>query len=64
MINNNRLYITRGNSSKTINNPNESETCSIGKKDIVKKYEIDILGKKSGEIKKCGEPLSLLAEKN
>jgi len=60
----NRLYITRGNTSKTINNPKEAEVCTIGKKDIIKKYEIDILGKKSGEIKKCGEPLSLLPEKD
>ncbi len=37
--------------------------CSITKKDTVKKFEIDILGKKLGEVKKYGEPLSLLPEK-
>ena len=69
------LKLTRGSTVNTLsglkstskelaNKKLRNEVCGIVKKDIVKKYEIDILGKKSGEIKKCGEPLSLLPEKD
>lgn len=60
----NELYISKGNTRRKLNNMKEKEVCSITKKDTVKKFEIDILGKKLGEVKKCGEPLSLLPEKN
>ena len=60
----NELYISKGNTRRRLNNMKENEVCSITKKDTVKKFEIDILGKKLGEVKKCGEPLSLLPEKN
>lgn len=69
------LKLTRGSTANTLSGLKSTSTdiatkklrnevCGIVKKDTVKKYEIDILGKKSGEIKKCGEPLSLLPEKN
>ena len=60
----NELYMSKGNTRRKLNNMKENEVCSITKKDTVKKFEIDILGKKLGEVKKCGEPLSLLPEKN
>lgn len=60
----NELYISKGNTRRKLNNMKEKEACSITKKDTVKKFEIDILGKKLGEVKKYGEPLSLLPEKN
>ena len=60
----NELYISKGNTRRKLNNMKENEVCSITKKDTVKKFEIDILGKKLGEVKKYGEPLSLLPEKN
>lgn len=60
----NELYISKGNTRRKLNNMKEKEVCSITKKDTVKKFEIDILGKKLGEVKKYGEPLSLLPEKN
>lgn len=60
----NKLYISKGNTRRKLNNMKEKEACSITKKDTVKKFEIDILGKKLGEVKKYGEPLSLLPEKN
>ncbi len=44
------------------NNSNDRKDCIIGKKDTVKKYNIDILGHKGGEIK-CSVPFMLLAEK-
>lgn len=62
-MNRNQIYISKGNSKKQIKNHKEAETCGIAKKDIIRKYNIDILGKKGGLIK-CGEPLSLLPEKN
>ena len=40
---------------KEINSP-KAMPKTIAKKDIIKKYNVDILGKKGGEIK-CGEPL-------
>lgn len=60
----NELYMSKGNTRRKLNNVKENEVCSITKKDTVKKFEIDILGKKLGEVKKYGEPLSLLPEKN
>lgn len=60
----NELYISKGNTRRKLNNMKEKEACSITKKDTVKKFEIDILGKKLGEVKKYGKPLSLLPEKN
>lgn len=60
----NELYMSKGNTRRKLNNMKENEVCSITKKDTVKKFEIDILGKKLGEVKKYGEPLSLLPEKN
>lgn len=60
--NQNCIYITKGNSSRKLNNVKENETCAIAQKDRIRKYYIDILGKKGGEIKECGEPLSLLPE--
>lgn len=60
----NELYMSKGNTRRKLNNMKENEVCSITKKDTVKKFEIDILGKKLGEVKICGEPLSLLPEKN
>ena len=60
----NELYMSKENTRRKLNNMKENEVCSITKKDTVKKFEIDILGKKLGEVKKCGEPLSLLPEKN
>lgn len=60
----NELYMSKGNTRRKLNNMKEKEVCSITKKDTVKKFEIDILGKKLGEVKKYGEPLSLLPEKN
>lgn len=56
--------MSKGNTRRKLNNMKENEVCSITKKDTVKKFEIDILGKKLGEVKKYGEPLSLLPEKN
>jgi len=52
----NELYMSKGNTRRKLNNMKENEVCSITKKDTVKKFEIDILGKKLGEVKKCGEP--------
>ena len=60
----NELYMSKGNTRRKLNNVKENEVCSITKKDTVKKFEIDRLGKKLGEVKKYGEPLSLLPEKN
>lgn len=60
----NELYISKGNTRRKLNNMKEKEVCSITKKDTVQKFEIDILGKKLGEVKKYGKPLSLLPEKN
>ena len=60
--NQNCIYITKGNSSRKLNNVKENETCKIAQNDRIRKYYIDILGKKGGEIKECGEPLSLLPE--
>lgn len=60
----NELYISKGNTRRKLNNMKEKEACSITKKDTVKKFEINILGKKLGEVKKYGKPLSLLPEKN
>lgn len=60
----NELYISKGNTRRKLNNMKEKEACSITKKDTVKKFEIDILGKKLGKVKKYGKPLSLLPEKN
>lgn len=50
------FYGKRNNESEAIDN------LSIASTDIVRKYEIDILGRKGGEIK-CSEPLSLIREK-
>ena len=61
-VNKNRIYMTNENSRRNLKNVNETENCIIAQKDIIKKYDIDILGKKGGEIKECGEPLSLLPE--
>lgn len=61
-INQNSIVITKDNTRRKLSNTNRVETCSISQKDIIKKYDIDILGKKGGEIKECGEPLSLLPE--
>lgn len=44
------------------NNRSDSELKTIGEKDIVKKYDVSILGRIGGEIK-CSEPLSLISEK-
>ena len=45
-----------------ITNSNIRQDCIIGKKDTIKKYSIDILGHKGGEIK-CSAPFMLLTEK-
>lgn len=60
-INQNALYISKNNSRYTLKGRDEST--SIKGKTTVVKYNVDILGKKGGLIK-CGEPLSLLPEKN
>lgn len=54
-INENRVYCNEGNTSKSINK-------TIAAKDIVKKYNIDILGEMGGEMK-CSVPFMLLREK-
>lgn len=54
-INENRVYCNEGNTSKSINK-------TIAAKDIVKKYNIDILGEMGGEVK-CSVPFMLLREK-
>lgn len=54
-INENRVYCNEGNTSKSINK-------TIAVKDIVKKYNIDILGQIGGEVK-CSAPFMLLREK-
>lgn len=51
----NLLYAKSGNSNESIN-------VSIAKKDIVKKYSIDIFGEIGGEVK-CSEPFMSLSEK-
>lgn len=59
--NRNELYFT-------INNNPEYQVKSIRQTDLCTKLSVDILGKVNGEIKgsgvSCGEPLSLLKEKN
>lgn len=54
-VNENRVYCNEGNTSKSINK-------TIAAKDIVKKYNIDILGEMGGEVK-CSVPFMLLREK-
>lgn len=54
-ITTNRIYCTENNCGEIINR-------GIGKKDIVKKYSVDLLGHKGGEVK-CSVPFMLLREK-
>lgn len=61
-INQNALYISKNNSRYT--KKGRGEYTTIGEKTEIKKYNVDILGKKGGLIEKCGEPLSYLPEKN
>lgn len=57
-INQASLYYSKRNS------PTEPRKCiTISKKDEIKKYHIDILGRLGGEIK-CSAPLSLISEKD
>jgi hypothetical protein len=56
-IKQNRFYGKCMNDTKTVDN------LSVVSTDIVRKFYIDILGRKGGEIR-CSEPLSLIREKN
>jgi len=57
-INRNCLYYAHDNTSTV---PKKGLT--ISKKDTVRKYDIDVLGRKGGELE-CGAPLSSITEKN
>lgn len=61
-INQNSLCFTRYNNRR--DDKGRYETINIGQKASIKKISVDILGKKGGVIRKHGEPLSLLPEKN
>ena len=52
--------ITRSSFYIVENNSSTSSTKAIASKDTVKKYNIDILGRRGGEIKCGGRSLSIL----
>ena len=54
-INESRFYCKKINQQKTV-------AQSIGLKDIVKKYNVDILGELGGAVR-CSEPLPCIGEK-
>lgn len=66
------VYYARSKQIYVLECRDQGENCNVSKEAIitikqnavVKKYNVDILGKLGREITKCGEPLSYLPEKN